>query len=444
MEKETKMQILEPGYFSYKVRVKPETTMQMLERFDPVMAKLLQQEEDRQRNTLGLIASENYASPLATFLEGSVFTNKNTEGYPGRRFVGGCEFADEVENLAIERLKQLFGCEHANLQAANATIGNISILHGLLKQGDTILSMSLSHGGHLSHGAAFHVSGKMFNVVQYGVSQETERIDLEEVKQLAQQHNPKMIICGASSYPQLIDYAGFAAIAKSVGAFLWVDCAHDVGLIAAGVIPSPVPHADVVSFSTQKTLRGPRGCGVILCRQALADKIDRAVFPNIQGGPKMDMIAARAVLFKECMSEEFKLYSKQVLLNAQALAQGCLSQGLRLITGGTDTHLIVADVTPLIPSGKEAEDVLNSVGIVTNKNMIPFDALPPNVSSGIRIGSPFLTTRGVKEAEMYEVGVLVGKVLQNHNQPEVLAEIRRQVAEIAEKYPLFAEEWLPR
>jgi len=418
--------------------------MNMFKQFDPLMAKLLQKEEDRQRNTLGLIASENYASPLATFLEGSVFTNKNTEGYPGKRFVGGCEFADEVENLAIERLKLLFGCEHANLQAANATIGNISILRGLLQQGDTILSMSLSHGGHLSHGAAFHVSGKMYNVVQYGVNQETERIDLEEVRKLAEEHRPKIIVCGASSYPRLIDYAGFAAIAKSVGAFLWVDIAHDVGLVAAGVIPSPVPHADVVSFSTQKTLRGPRGCGVILCRQELAGKIDRAVFPNIQGGPKMDMIAARAVLFKECMSEEFKLYSKQVLWNAQALAKGCLSQGMRLITGGTETHLIVADVTALISSGREAEDILNSVGIVTNKNMIPFDPLPPNISSGIRIGSPFLTTRGVKEKEMYNIGVLVGKVLQNHNQPNVLEEIRKQVAEITVQYPLFADEWLPQ
>lgn len=418
--------------------------MNILKRFDPLMAKLLQKEEDRQRNTLGLIASENYASPLATFLEGSVFTNKNTEGYPGKRFVGGCEFADEVENLAIERLKLLFGCEHANLQAANATIGNISILRGLLQQGDTILSMSLSHGGHLSHGAAFHVSGKMYNVVQYGVNQKTERIDLAEVRKLAEEHRPKIIVCGASSYPRLIDYAGFAAIAKSVGAFLWVDIAHDVGLVAAGVIPSPVPHADVVSFSTQKTLRGPRGCGVILCRQELAGKIDRAVFPNIQGGPKMDMIAARAVLFKECMSEEFKLYSKQVLRNAQALAKGCLSQGMRLITGGTETHLIVADVTALIPSGREAEDILNSVGIVTNKNMIPFDPLPPNISSGIRIGSPFLTTRGVKEKEMYDIGVLVGKVLQNHNQPDILEKIRKQVAEIAAQYPLFADEWLPQ
>lgn len=424
--------------------MKDSNAFALFEKLDPEMAQLLKKEEKRQKDTIGLIASENYASPMSTYLEGSVFTNKNTEGYPDKRFVGGCEFADAAEKLALERLKGIFGCEHANIQSANATIGNLAVLIGLLKPGDTVLSMNLSHGGHLSHGAPFHFSGKTFNVVQYGLNHESERIDLDEVRKLAEQYRPQIVVCGASSYPRLIDYARFADIAKSVGAIFWADIAHDVGLVAAGVIPSPVSHADVVTFSTQKTLRGPRGCGVILCREKYASKIDRAVFPTLQGGPKMDMLAARAVLFKECMTEEFKIYGKQVLLNAQALAQGCLSQGMRLITGGTDTHLIVADVTKLIPSGKDAEIVLESVGIVTNKNMIPFDTLPPNISSGIRIGSPLVTTRGLKEKEVYHIGTLVGKTLHNHNRPEVLNEIRGQVAEITAKYPLFADEWLPK
>lgn len=420
-----------------------ETALQLLEKFDPEMTDLLHKEEDRQRSTIGLIASENIASPLCTCLEGSVFTNKNTEGYPGKRFVGGCEYADAAEQLAIRRLKELFHCEHANIQAGNATIANIAVLVGLLAPGDTVLSMSLSHGGHLSHGANFHFSGKNFNVVQYGVNRETERIDMEEIRRLALEARPKMIICGASSYPRLIDYSAFAEIAHEVGAYLWTDCAHDIGLIAAGAIPSPVPYADIVTFSTQKTIRGPRGCGVILCREALGNKIDRGVFPKIQGGPKADMLAARGVLFRECMTDEFKAYGHQVIKNAAALAKGCAEEGLRLITGGTDTHMVMLDVTSVISTGQEAESVLNSVGIVTNKNAIPFDPLPPSVASGLRIGSPIMTTRGAKEEEMFEIGRLIGQTLKHHEDAGVLASIAKRSREIALSYPVFSSEWLP-
>jgi glycine hydroxymethyltransferase len=385
---------------------------ELLKKFDPEVFELLHREHQRQKDTIGLIASENVVSPLSACLEGSLFTNKNTEGYPGRRFVGGCEYCDAIEELAITRLKELFGCDHANIQGATATISNIAIFVSLLEAGDTVLSMNLSHGGHLSHGASFHFSGSNYQVVQYGVSEKDELIDMEEIKRLAKEHRPRMIVCGASSYPRLIDYKGFSEIARGIGAYLWADCAHEIGLIAAKVIPSPVPYADVVSFSTQKTLRGPRGCGVILCRETIREKIDRGVFPKIQGGPKMDMIAARAVLFKECFGEEFRAYAKQVVLNAKALANGCIDEGMRLITGGTDTHMVLVDVTRYVPSGQKAEDVLNSIGIVTNKNMIPFDKLPGHITSGLRIGSPLMTTRGAKEEEMYRIGKMIGKALR--------------------------------
>ena len=422
--------------------MKKEDAAQLLDRFDPEIAGLLHKEEDRQFRTIGLIASENIASPLATYLEGSVFTNKNTEGYPGKRFVGGCENSDKAELLAIERLKELFGVEHANIQSGNATIANMAVLSGLLTRGDTILGMNLSDGGHLSHGAKFHFSGREFNAVHYGLNKETERIDMEQVHALALEHKPKLIVCGASSYPRLIDYAAFREIADEVGAYFWVDCAHDIGLVAGGAIPSPVPYADVVTFSTQKTLRGPRGCGVILCKEELGNKIDRGVFPRLQGGPKGDMLAARAVLFKECMQPEFKLYAKQVCANAKALAKGCAEEGLRLITGGTDTHMVMLDVTPLIPSGQEAETVLNSVGLVANKNMIPFDTLPPSVARGVRLGSPTMTTRGAKEEEMVRIGHLVGKTLKNYQNQAVLQEIAKEVEAIATSHPMFSSEWI--
>jgi glycine hydroxymethyltransferase len=415
----------------------------LLEPFDPEMAALTRQERERQLSTINLIASENFASPYASCLEGSIWANKNGEGYPGKRFVAGCELADRVEAIAIERAKMLFGCEHANVQSMSATIGNVAILNALLQPGDLILSMQLTHGGHLSHGAKFHYSGRAFRAIHYGVERGTERIDMAQVKSLALEHRPKLIICGCSSYPRTIDYAAFAAIAKSVDAILLVDLAHNVGLVAAGVIPTPFPHADVVSTSTHKTLRGPRGGGVILCKQELAAKIDRALFPGLQGAPKLDMIAARAVLFRECMTPEFKRYGAQVIANAQALADGCARQGLRLVTGGTDTHLVLVDVTGVVASGKQAESVLEAVGIITNRNGIPFDTQPPNIASGIRIGSPFLTTRGMKEHDFFSVGTFIGRVLNQHDDRHVLASAARELPGIARKFPLFSPEWMP-
>lgn len=416
----------------------------VLEAFDPEMAELTRRETERQRSTVNLIASENFASPQAACLEGSIWANKNGEGYPGKRFVAGCELADRVEAVAIERAKALFGAEHANVQSMSATIGNVAILNALLQPGDLILSMELTHGGHLSHGAGFHYSGKAFRAIHYGVDRATERIDMEQVRRLALEHRPKMIVCGCSSYPRAIDYAAFGAIAKEAGAILLADLAHNVGLVAAGVLPSPFPHADVVSTSTHKTFRGPRGGGLILCKREYAAKIDRALFPGLQGAPKLDMIAARAVLFRECMTEEFRRYGAQVVANAKALAEGCLAQGLRLVSGGTDTHLVLVDVTGVVESGKVAESVLESVGIITNRNGIPFDPLPPNVSSGIRIGSPFMTTRGMKEAEFFQVGEAIGKVLAGHRDAAVLESVRMRLSAMATAYPLFAPEWLPR
>lgn len=415
--------------------------IEFLEKFDPEIADLLRNEELKQRKTIGLIASENVASPLSICLEGSIFTNKNTEGYPGKRYVGGTENEDKVELLAIERLKKLFGCGHANLQSGNATIANSAVFMGLVKPGDTVLSMALNDGGHLSHGAKFHFSGKFYNIIQYGVSETDECIDMEQVRKLAHEYKPKMIVCGGSAYPRLIDYKEFRKIADEIGAYLWVDAAHIIGMIAGKAIPSPVPFADVVTFSTQKTLRGPRGCGVILCKEELKDKIDRGVFPGMQGGPKADMIAARAVLFKECMTKEYQEYQKQVLLNAKALAQGCVEEGLSLVSGGTDTHLALVKVTDFVESGREAELLLESVGIVTNKNLIPFDTLNSNLTSGIRIGSPLMTTRGAKENEMRNIGRLIGRTLKNkHNEGE-LNKIRNEVDKITDKYPMFADEW---
>lgn len=415
--------------------------IEFLEKFDPEIADLLRNEEIKQRKTIGLIASENVASPLSVCLEGSIFTNKNTEGYPGKRYVGGTENEDKVELLAIERLKKLFGCGHANLQSGNATIANSAVFMGLVKPGDTVLSMALNDGGHLSHGAKFHFSGKFYNIVQYGVSETDECIDMEQVRKLAHEYKPKMIVCGGSAYPRLIDYKEFRKIADEIGAYLWVDAAHIIGMIAGKAIPSPVPFADVVTFSTQKTLRGPRGCGVILCKEELKDKIDRGVFPGMQGGPKADMIAARAVLFKECMTKEYQEYQKQVLLNAKALAQGCVDEGLSLVSGGTDTHLALVKVTDFVESGREAELLLESVGIVTNKNLIPFDTLNSNLTSGIRIGSPLMTTRGAKENEMRNIGRLIGRTLKNKDNEEELNKIRNEVDKITDKYPMFAEEW---
>lgn len=324
----------------------------------------------------------------------------------------------------------------------SSTLSNIAVLRALLKPGDTILSMELNQGGHLSHGAHFHYSGKTYNVIQYGLNRQTELIDMEQVEHLAKEHKPQMIICGTSSYPMIVDYKRFGEIAREVGAYLLADIAHPVGLIAGGVIPSPIPHADVVTTSTHKSFRGPRGCGIIMCKEGIGKKIDQQVFPGMQGAPKMDMIASRAVLFKECLTPEYKAYQHAVAVNAVALADELKKCGLRLVSGGTETHLVLVDIRELIANGREAEEVLGSVGIVTNKNMIPYDPQPANLASGIRIGSPALTSRGFNEEDMREVARLLTRALQNAKNEEVLAEVRAAVKEKASKYPMFASKWI--
>ena len=412
--------------------------------FDPELAALIEMEDQRQRQTVNLIASENFASPIATALEGCIFSNKNAEGYPGRRYVAGCKYADAVEELAIKRVKELFGCEHANVQGMSATIANVALLHAVLSPGDTFLTMGLADGGHLSHGAKFHVSGKIYNAVHYGVDRETETIDLEKVAELAAIHRPKLIICGASSYPRTIDFAGFADIAKSVGALLWADIAHTVGLVAAGLIPSPVPYVDFVTSSTHKSWRGPRGGAIILCRSEWAARIDRAIFPGIQGAPKMDLIAARAAFFKETMTPEFRAYAEQMLNNANALAVGLTEGGIRLVTGGTDTHMVLADVRGQIESGAAAQNLLETLGIITNRNPIPFDSLPSNISSGLRLGSPAMTTRGMVEKDFHHFGILIAHALKHHESPSLFDEVREDVMALVSDYPLFARKWLPK
>ena len=393
-------------------------------------------------NTLCLIASENYASPMTLGMEGTVWANKNAEGYPGRRFAGGCELADRVERLAVKRCKELFGCEYANVQSMSSTLSNVAVLRALLKPGDMILSMELNQGGHLSHGAKFHYSGKSYQVIQYGLNPKTEVIDMEQVERLAKEHRPKLIICGTSSYPLKVDYKRFGEIAREVGAYLMADIAHPVGLIAAGVIPSPIPYADVVTTSTHKTFRGPRGCGIIMCKEGLGKRIDQQIFPGMQGAPKMDMIASRAVLFKECMTPEYRAYQQQVAKNAEALADELKKCGLRLVAGGTQTHLVLVDVRGLISTGRQAEEVLESVGIVVNKNMIPYDPQPANLASGIRIGSPALTTRGFKEEDIRETARLLAETLKHCDNREKLQEISAKVREKAMRYPMFAKEWI--
>ena len=417
--------------------------MDLVAQFDPEMARLVAAEERRQRDTVNLIASENYASPLALALEGSIFANKNAEGYPGKRFVAGCEHADAVEQLAVARLKDLFGCEHANVQAMSATIANVALLGTVLEPGDRLLGMRLADGGHLSHGAEFHLSGKTFEAVHYGVDRQTERIDMDRVADSAKRHRPKLIICGGSAYPRAIDYAAFGEIARSVGALLWADVAHTAGLIAAGVVPSPLPHADFVTTSTHKTWRGPRGFGVILCRKDWAERIDRALFPGIQGAPKMDMIAARAVFFKECATPEFREYARQVLDNAKALAEGLTEGGIRLVSGGTDTHLILADVRGQVPDGARAEALLAEVGIIANKNPIPFDPAPPTLSSGLRVGTAAMTTRGLETDKFRKIGALIARVLTDAKNPTVAEAARAEVANLVVDRPLFAQRWLP-
>ncbi len=402
---------------------------------DPDVAAAIQQEELRQNYKLELIASENFVSRAVMAAQGCVMTNKYAEGYPGKRYYGGCENVDVVEELARERAKALFKCEHVNVQPHSGAQANTAIYFATVKPGDTILGMNLSHGGHLTHGSKVNISGKYFSFAEYGVSPDTETIDYDEVREIAGQVKPKLIVAGASAYPRIIDFEKFKNIADEVGALLFVDMAHIAGLVAAGLHPSPVPFADFVTTTTHKTLRGPRG-GMIMCKNEWARKIDSAVFPGIQGGPLMHVIAAKAVCFKEALNSDFVNYQRGIVDNAQALASSLVENGLRLVSGGTDNHLMLVDVRQKKLNGSEAEAILESINITVNKNGIPFDPEKPTVTSGIRIGTPALTSRGMKREDMQEIGDIIAMAL-NDPAEDVLAEARGRVAKLCDKYPLY-------
>lgn len=403
---------------------------------DPEIAAAIGEELGRQRNKIELIASENFVSPAVMEAMGSVLTNKYAEGYPGHRYYGGCEYVDKVETLAIERAKKLFGAEHANVQAHSGANANTAVYFAFLQPGDTIMGMNLSQGGHLSHGSPVNISGKYYNVVPYGVTHETERIDYDEFARIAKEAQPKLIVAGASAYPRVIDFERMAEIAHSVGAIFMVDMAHIAGLVAAGLHPSPVPYADIVTTTTHKTLRGPRG-GLILCKEKYAKQIDKAIFPGVQGGPLMHVIAAKAVALGEALKPEFKEYAKQIIANCQALAEGLIAEGFRLVSGGTDNHLLLVDLRGQKMTGKTAEHLLDEVGVTCNKNTIPFDPESPFVTSGIRLGTAAVTTRGFKEADMKEVAAVIGLVLNNPEDVEKQAEAAQRVAALCAKYPMY-------
>lgn len=403
---------------------------------DPEIAAAIGEELGRQRNKIELIASENFVSPAVMEAMGSVLTNKYAEGYPGHRYYGGCEYVDKVETLAIERAKKLFGAEHANVQAHSGANANTAVYFAFLQPGDTIMGMNLSQGGHLSHGSPVNISGKYYNVVPYGVTHETERIDYDEFARIAREAQPKLIVAGASAYPRVIDFERMAEIAHGVGAIFMVDMAHIAGLVAAGLHPSPVPYADIVTTTTHKTLRGPRG-GLILCKEKYAKQIDKAIFPGVQGGPLMHVIAAKAVALGEALKPEFKEYAKQIIANCQALAEGLIAEGFRLVSGGTDNHLLLVDVRGQKMTGKTAEHLLDEVGVTCNKNTIPFDPESPFVTSGIRLGTAAVTTRGFKEADMKEVAAIIGLVLNNSEDVEKQAEAAQRVAALCAKYPMY-------
>ena len=405
---------------------------------DPEIALAITNETNRQHEGLELIASENFVSLAVLEAVGSVFTNKYAEGYPGKRYYGGCEFADVVENLARDRAKQLFGAEHANVQPHSGSQANMAAYMSLLQPGDAVMGLNLAHGGHLTHGHPLNFSGKMYKIIPYGVSKDSETIDYHEMEQIAVRECPKMIIGGGSAYSRVIDFARMRQIADRVGAKLMVDMAHIAGLVAGGAHPSPVPHADIVTTTTHKTLRGPRA-GMVLCRQGLAATVDKITFPGIQGGPLVHIIAAKAVCFREALQPAFTDYAHQVVANARALARKIMDEGFRVITGGTDTHLMLIDVFANGILGSEAENALGQAGITVNKNAIPFDSNPPLKPSGIRIGTPALTTRGMKEKEMAQTGAWIAEALNNHKEAQVLARIRRQVLELAEAFPLYSE-----
>ncbi|MEO0198830.1 MAG: serine hydroxymethyltransferase [candidate division WOR-3 bacterium] len=411
-----------------------------LRRVDPEIFEAIFNELQRQRNGLELIASENFTSDAVMEAMGNVMTNKYAEGYPGARYYGGCEFVDVAERLAIERAKALFGAEHVNVQPHSGVQANMGVYFAVLQPGDTILSMALSHGGHLSHGHKVSFSGKLYNVVHYTVHPETERIDFDLVRQLAREHKPKIILAGYSAYPRIIEWEKFREIADEVGAYFMADIAHIAGLVAAGLHPSPIQYAHFVTTTTHKTLRGPRG-GMIMCKAEFAKEIDKAVFPGAQGGPLMHVIAAKAVALKEAMTEEFRKYQEQIVKNAKTLAETLVSEGLRLVTGGTDNHLMLVDLRPFKITGNIAEKALERAGITVNKNTIPFDPEKPTVTSGIRVGTPAVTTRGMKEPEMVKIGKLISKVLKNPDDENVIASVRGEVQELCDSFPLYDERY---
>ena len=407
----------------------------LLKKNAPEVYNAVMDEANRQRNKIELIASENFVSETVMEANGTPLTNKYAEGYPGKRYYGGCEHVDVVEELAIERAKKLFDAGYANVQPHSGAQANMAVFFALLEPGDTVLSMSLAHGGHLSHGSPVNMSGKYFNIVPYGVTEDTNTIDYDEVRRLALECKPKLILAGASAYPRVIDFEKFAEIAKEVGAYFMVDMAHIAGLVAAGVHPSPMPYADVVTTTTHKTLRGPRGGLILTNDEELAKKFNKAIFPGIQGGPLMHTISAKAVCFGEALKPEFTEYQKQVAKNAQALAEQLVKEGLKLVSGGTDNHLMLVDLTDTDVTGKEAEKMLDEVGITVNKNAIPFDTKSPFITSGIRIGTPATTSRGFVEEDMVEVGKLIGLTIRDFENSK--DEIRARVAALCEKHPLY-------
>jgi len=412
--------------------------MKHLQKTDPEIYDAIQRETARQHENIELIASENFTSLSVLEAAGSALTNKYAEGYPGKRWYGGCEYVDVVERLAIERAKSLFGAEHANVQPHSGSSANLAAYFALLKPGDTVLAMNLSHGGHLTHGHPMNFSGKLFNIVPYGVSKGSERLDYAEIQSLAKQHRPKMILAGASAYPRVIEFDKFRAIADQVGALLMVDMAHFAGLVAAGIHPNPVPYADVVTTTTHKTLRGPRA-GLILCREKYAKAIDSEVFPGLQGGPLEHIIAAKAVALKEASTDAFKAYQKQIVRNASVLAEELKNKGFRIVSGGTDNHLMLVDVTVKGTTGKDASHALDLARITVNKNTIPFDEKSPMVASGIRLGTPAVTTRGMKEAEMKRIAGFISEVLADGKDTARIDDVKRRVGELVEKFPLYEE-----
>lgn len=400
---------------------------------DEAVYKAIRGETARQKNTIELIASENFVSPAVLEAVGSVLTNKYAEGYPGKRYYGGCKYVDVVEQLAIDRLKQIYGCEHANVQPHSGASANFAVYFALLSLGDTILGMNLSHGGHLTHGSPVNVSGKYFNVAAYGVDSASGRIDYDEVQRIAEESRPKIIVAGASAYPRVIDFARFREIADSVGAYLMVDMAHIAGLVAAGLHPSPVPYADVVTSTTHKTLRGPRG-GIILCKESLAKAIDKAIFPGTQGGPLEHVIAGKAVAFGEALKPEFAAYQRQIVSNAQALADRLMANGIKLVSGGTDNHLMLLDFTGTDITGLEVEQNLERAGITVNKNTVPGEQRKPSVTSGIRVGTPSVTTRGMTEIEMATIADMITSIVNDGK--SAIPAVKKQVAELVKRFPL--------